>query len=83
MTYQILSGLVKVILPLVLVYCVVSALEDSIRLFKQALFVTIGCECIAIVVNPFPKYMKDKKIENTEGLMDMFISKWKKKESEQ
>ena len=82
MTYQILSGLIKVILPLLLVYLVVNAIEESIHQFKQALFVVIGWESVAIVVNPFPKYMHDKGIEKTENLMDTFISKWKKKESE-
>ena len=82
MTYQILSGLIKVILPLILVYLVVNAIEDSIRQFKQALFIVIGCEAIAIVVNPFPKYMHDKGIEHTENLMDTFIAKWKKKDGE-
>ena len=82
MTYQILSGAIKVILPLILLLLLVNALEDSIRQFKQALIIVIGCEAIAIVVNPFPKYMHDKGIEKTENLMDTFISKWKKKESE-
>lgn len=82
MTYQILSGLIKVILPLILVYLIVNAIEGSIRQFKQALFVVIGCEAIAIVINPFPKYMHDKGIEKTENLMDTFITKWKKKDGE-
>ena len=81
MTYQILSGAIKVILPLILVLLVVNALEDSIRLFKQALIVVICSEAIAIVVNPFPKYMHDKGIEHTENLLDLFFKK--KKESEQ
>lgn len=82
MTYQILSGLIKVILPLLLLLIFINALEDSIKQFKQALGIVIGCEAVAIVVNPFPKYMHDKGIEKTENLMDTFIEKWKKKESE-
>ena len=82
MTYQILSGLIKVILPLLLLLIFINALEDSIKQFKQALCIVIGCEAVAIVVNPFPKYMNDKGIEKTENLMDTFIEKWKKKESE-
>ncbi len=82
MTYQILSGLIKVILPLLLVYLVVNAIEGSIHQFKQALFVVIICESVAIVVNPFPKYMHDKGIEKAENLMDMFITKFKKKDGE-
>lgn len=82
MTYQVLSGFIKVILPLILVLLVVNALEDSIRQFKQALIVTILCEGIAIVINPLPKYMHDKGIEKNENLMDTFITKWKAKEKE-
>lgn len=82
MTYQILNGLIKVILPLLLVYVVVNALEENLRQFKQCLFIVIGCEAVAIVVNPFPKYMHDKGIEKTENLMDTFIAKWKKKDGE-
>ena len=82
MTYQILSGTIKVILPLILLLLLVNALDDSITQFKQALFVVIGCESVAIVVNPFPKYMHDKGIEKAENLMDMFITKFKKKDGE-
>lgn len=81
MVNQIISGITKVILPLVLVYAVVNAIQDSVALFKQVLVITIFSELIAIVVNPFPKYMHDKGIERTESLMDLFIDKWKKKES--
>lgn len=80
MTYQILNGFIKVILPLILVLCVVNALQDSIQIFKQALMVTIICEAIAIIVNPFPKFMHDRGIERVENLMDIFFKK--KKESE-
>ena len=80
LTYQIVSGFIKVILPLILVYAVICALQNSIELFKQALLITIICEAIAIVVNPFPKYMHDKGIEHAEGIMDLFIKKWKEKD---
>lgn len=82
MTYQILSGFIKVILPLLLVLLIVNGIEDNIRQFKQALIVTILSEGIAIVVNPFPKFMHDKGIEKTENLMDTFITKLKAKEKE-
>lgn len=78
LTYQILNGAMKVILPLVCLYCVVSALENSIALFKQALFVVIICESIAIVINPIPKFMHDRGIEHINGIMDLAIEKIKK-----
>ena len=79
MTYQVLNGIIKVILPLLLLLFVVNALENSIALFKQALVVTIICEGVAIPINPFPKFMHDKGIEYTGGLMDMFVEKLKEK----
>lgn len=83
LTYQILSGFIKVILPLILCYVVVVALQNSFGYFKQALMITICCEAVAIVINPFPKYLHDKGIEHAEGIMDLFIKKWKDKEKEE
>lgn len=77
MTYQILNGIIKIIMPLILLLFIVNALENSIHLFKQALIVTIICEGVAIPINPFPKYMHDKGIEYYDGLTDMFIKKLK------
>lgn len=75
MTYQIINGVLKVIMPLLLLLFVVNALENSIELFKQALVITIICEAVAIPINPFPKYMHDKGIERTETLIDMVKEK--------
>lgn len=79
-TYQIINGVLKVILPLVLTYMVVSGIANSINLFKQALVITIICETLAIIINPFPKYLHDKGLEKTEDIMDLFINKWKEKD---
>ena len=78
LTYQVINGLLKVILPLVLLYFVVSALSNSIELFKQALLFTIFSESVAIVVNPFPRFMHDKGIDYVDGILDLAISKIKK-----
>lgn len=77
MTFQILNGIVKVILPLLILYFVVSAIQNSIAIFKSALMFTILCELVAIPINPLPKYMHDKHIEYAGGLIDMAIDKWK------
>ena len=78
LTYQIISGFTKVILPLLLVYCAVLGIKNSIEMFQQALLITIICESVAIIVNPLPKYMHDKGIEHASGIMDLFIEKVKK-----
>jgi hypothetical protein len=77
MTYQIVNGVIKIIMPLLLLLFVVDALENNITLFKHSLIVTIICEGVAIPINPLPKYMHDKGIEYAGGLMDLFITKWK------
>lgn len=77
MTHQFLSGIIKIIMPLLLLLFVINALENSIAFFKQALIVTIICEGVAIPLNPFPKFMHDKGIEHIEGLTDIVINKLK------
>ena len=83
LTYQIVSGFIKVIMPLILVYAIVVALKNSFNVFQQALFITICCEAVAIIINPLPKYMHDKGIEHASGIMDLFIEKWKNKGDKQ
>ena len=78
MTYQIISGFVKVLLPLIMIYVAVNGIKNNVNLFQQALLITIISEAVAIVVNPFPKYMHEKGIEYTSNLMDIFIDKVKK-----
>lgn len=82
LTYQIINGFIKVLMPLILFYIVITAIANSIDLFKQALLITIICEAVAIVINPFPKFMHDKGIEHAEGIMDLFIKKWKEKDKQ-
>lgn len=75
--FQIITGLVKVILPLLLIYLVIDSIENSIHLFKQALVVVICSEIGAIVINPFPKYMHDNNIEHISDIVSLGIKKAK------
>lgn len=78
---QIVTGMMKVILPLTLVYVLVWNLQDSIDYFLQSLAAIIVCECVAICVNPFPKWRHDHKIEERDGTIKAFskefIRTWK------
>lgn len=76
---QCVNGFIKVLMPLILVYVVIGALESGLYLFKQALVITIISEAIAIVINPFPQYMFEKGIEDFEGLLDIALKKIRKK----
>jgi len=75
--FQIVSGFIKVILPILVVYIVVDNIENNIHLFKQALMVVILCELVAIIVNPFPKYMYENNIENITDIIGLGIKKGK------
>ena len=83
---QCITGFVKVVLPLVIFYCLVMAIEGNIALFKQALGCTILCETVAIPINPFPAWIheraKEDKNEEQKTMADIFWGKFfdKKKE---
>jgi len=65
---QIIVGLVKVIIPLSIALAITIWLENNVAILKEFLIVTIFCESIAIVVNPFPKWCFDN---NVEGLVEI------------
>lgn len=60
---QCLTGLVSVILPLVVLYALISSIESDIALFKQALGCVILCEMIGIPLNPLPGWLEKRRIE--------------------
>ena len=70
MGFQIINGFLKVVLPLLMVYFVITAIESSINLFKQALICTIICESIAIPINPLPKWEMESLKEGDNSLVD-------------
>lgn len=74
---QCISGFSKVILPLLLLFFIVNGIKDNIDAFIQALLVTILCECVAIPINPLPKYVHDHQIKEKEDSMDTFLEKFK------
>lgn len=78
---QIVSGLVKVILPLVICLLVLRAMKNNIDAMIQALTCTIICEMVAIVVNPLPKWVEDNHIEReslkVSALFNKFTEWWK------
>lgn len=81
---QIITGFCRVILPLLCLFLIVYSIRDSIDLLLQALGCILGCESIAVVVNPLPQLYFDKKGEEIGGLMDVAIDKYftRKKQEE-
>jgi len=43
-------------------------MAENLSVLKEFLLVTIGCESVAIVVNPFPKWCFEN---NIEGLVEI------------
>ena len=61
---QCIFGFVSIILPLVLLYLLITSIEGNIVLFKQALGCTILCETMAIPLNPYPSWLAKRQLEN-------------------
>lgn len=72
---QILQGIIKLILPLVLLLVTFIWLGDNIIMVKEALYIIIPCEMVAIVVNPLPKWCFDNNIEGLSEIADKILNK--------
>lgn len=77
---QCVTGFVKIILPLTILLLLVVSIEDSIKLFKQALCCVILCEIIGIPLNPLPDWLEKRKKEQhdekIETVSDVFWDKF-------
>ena len=88
LTGQILSGVCKIILPLVVFMIMLTALRNSIDLMLQALGCVIACEVIALPLNPLPKWAYDMQKETRDSekkdTVDYLLTEFfrKKKENE-
>lgn len=74
---QVLSGFIKLILPLVFVLVIFTWLKDNIDLAVEALWVIIPCEVVAICVNPLPKWCYDNNVEGLGEILDKLESRKK------
>ena len=75
MTKQIISGVIKVLLPLGGLLGLLMGIRSSLDYFIQALSCVILCEAMAIPVNPFPKWVYEKTKGRFESMVDMFADK--------
>lgn len=86
LTKQCIFGFVSIVLPLVMLYLLISSIEDSIHLFKQALGCVILCEAVGIPLNPFPEWLAKRQSENEqaklENMSDVFWDKFFKKKKD-
>ena len=83
---QCIFGAVGIILPLLVIYILINAIEDNIHLFKQALGCVILCEAIGIPLNPFPAWLAKQEVEDGkrkfESMSDIFWDKFFKRKTD-
>lgn len=60
---QIITGLTKVVVPLLVLTVIIYLGKDSINHILQFLYVLIPCQFIAILLNPIPKWAYENKLE--------------------
>lgn len=77
---QCITGLCKVILPLVTLLIIVVSIKDNVSAFIQALGCTIAFESIGIIVNPMPKWiathLTQEQQDKLNGLGDVLWDKY-------
>lgn len=77
---QVINGVCKVIIPLLVAVLMLECLKNEIDLAIQVLTITITCECIAIPLNPLPQWAYDNRNEEIESIFDIMWSRKKKDE---
>ena len=79
MTKQIISGICKVVLPLLTLLLVLYSIRNNIDLFLQALGCVIISEAIAIPINPMSKRVYEESKGATEDTIDYFFQRYDEK----
>lgn len=85
MTKQVVMGIAKVIIPLLVAYFIAWELQKKIEAcaidltnLLHALAVTIACELVAIPLNPFPKLIHEQSKGEMDSMADYIIDKLNK-----
>lgn len=84
---QWLSGIIKVIIPILAFYLIIYNVRSDIELLLQVLGVVIVCEFIAIPINPLPKWAYEKqknvRVEERKETMDYLLDGFFNRKSNQ
>lgn len=67
---QIVEGLVKLILPLIVVQALLILMKNDIDKLVECMWVFLPCELVAIVVNPLPKWCFDNNVDGLGEITD-------------
>lgn len=76
MTKQIINGVCKIIIPLVLCYIIVYWLRDETKNCMQVLGCVTLCELVAIPINPMPEWKFNNHISEQDAAMDKLWDKF-------
>ena len=71
---QILEGMFKVTIPLLIATIIIYVMRDSVEQLFQFFFVLLFCETIAMIINPIPQWAHENKIEEQESSAKRILS---------
>ncbi|MBR6515949.1 MAG: hypothetical protein IKT40_03745 [Bacilli bacterium] len=71
---QILEGMFKVTIPLLIATVIIYVMRNSVEELFQFFFVLLFCETIAMIVNPIPQWAHENKIEEQESSAKRILS---------
>ena len=79
MASQCMSGYLK-LMPLLLLIFGLDAIKNSVGSFIEVLIVVFVTQCVAIPVNPFPRWAHENNVELAENVVSKSIKKAFRKE---
>lgn len=60
---QVLTGLIKIVMPLLAVTIIIFMLQNNIKEMLQVMYVLVPSEFIAVLINPLPQWEHDNKLD--------------------
>ena len=79
---QIVSGIIKIVIPLATVLAIAISIRDNLDVFIQALSCVLISEVIAIPINPFPEWVAKKTQGRFESMVDFVADRFYNKKEE-
>lgn len=87
---QIVLGVAKIIVPLLVIYYIAYIIQQKLQAqlldlenLLQTLVVVIGCEAVAIPINPFPKFIYEETKGETFSLIDYTFQRYDERKGKQ
>lgn len=87
---QIVLGVAKIIVPLLVIYYIAYIIQQKLQAqlldlenLLQTLIVVIGCEAVAIPINPFPKFIYEETKGETFSLIDYAFQRYDERKGKQ